>query len=549
MAEIEIKQPRDGINILLLDNKNKRAFLPSKNINIFPCSRRGQYEMENSVKHYDPEARLNTERTNRLHTAINGFTDSVIINNNFAVGDILTFTLAGYRIEVKDFNPADIADQEVLDISNGGTIYAHLSLHNKVSLSVEGYYTEILYRQSTVKTGVNYLDVTYTDNGTTEDFFVGISFTKEQVSDEDLPSYNLPLFSKSDNGWELVQTSLLPKVEHDTEPDSIKLSGDFTVKHDEQTSFKVIKDKTTLSNDLEVLSHATVKTSLVVGERTADDSTEAGTITAKNHIQTPTLEATASIKTPLLNATNGGEAQANIDNANITGELRVQNDGTAKLFADTATITGETVLNNLKAETTTELFGSLTVAGETTINNALKVTEKTTLKSGLEVEANGLKVTDGETELQELVAGETELKSLTVNEATTLKGVLSVTDKVTLNNGLSVTSGDTELKKTTVEGLIDIGDTNLKNLSVTDNASVIGSLTSGSVKTDSAEVSSLTVTGESTLSNVMAAEVTAKALELEGIGQVPALELAHLTADDIYQLRFKFGKSITIKEE
>ena len=57
---------------------NDRVFLQSKNINIFPCARRGQYGIVGSAKYYDPEARLNTERTNRIGTAINGFKDKFI---------------------------------------------------------------------------------------------------------------------------------------------------------------------------------------------------------------------------------------------------------------------------------------------------------------------------------------------------------------------------------------------------------------------------------------------------------------------------------------
>ena len=49
-------------NRLHLDNG--KVFIQSSNINVFPCSRRGQFSEDNFVKHYDPEARLNTERTN-----------------------------------------------------------------------------------------------------------------------------------------------------------------------------------------------------------------------------------------------------------------------------------------------------------------------------------------------------------------------------------------------------------------------------------------------------------------------------------------------------
>lgn len=282
----------------LNDSFNKtRVFIPSQNINVFPCSRRGQKTTEGSMLNYDPEARLNTERTNRLRTSINGFTDSFIVDNNFVSGNTLVFTLAGYHIEIKNFVPADIA--EALNITDGA-IYAHLSLHDGIPFGVANYYTELLYRQSTDAEN-NYIDVKYANGNTSMDFFMGVSFTKETVKDiitvknaantsvnKELASSDLLLFSKVDGNWKLVEASKLPKVEHDTEPDSIKLSGDFTVEHtknngDKQTSFKVTKDETVLG--------PTVMSSLIVGEKADGDTFANGTITAKKLVKTPTLEA------------------------------------------------------------------------------------------------------------------------------------------------------------------------------------------------------------------------------------------------------------------
>lgn len=206
---------------ILIDNS--RVFLPSNSIKIFPCSRRGQYSDTGSAEYYDPEARLNTERTNRISTAINGFTDSFIVNREFNDNDTLVFALAGYRVEVKNFIPSAIAT--ALNIT-GGKIYAHLSLHEGISLNVEGYHTEILYRQSSETAQKNYLDVTYSSDGLKEDFFVGISFTndgntKDTLANTILTEHNLALFEKSSNSWELVQTSLLPIIKHGETPDSI----------------------------------------------------------------------------------------------------------------------------------------------------------------------------------------------------------------------------------------------------------------------------------------------------------------------------------------
>jgi hypothetical protein len=338
MAEIK----RIGeVNFLVTNNPSNqndiRVFLPSKNINVFPCSRRGQYEDEKIPKHYDPEARLNTERTNRIGTAINGFKDSFIANNSFVPGDTLTFVLAGYRIAAKGFNPADIAT--ALNLTDeDAVIYAHLSIHTGVSLAIDDYETEILYRQSDLLVKKNYLDVSYPNNTErVDDFFVGVSFTaNEEARDAGATPKHLALFSTVNGEWQLVQTSLLPKIEHGETEDSIKVSGDFTVNHGDQESFKVSENETTLTNSftikrvsdegeqtsfeitkqgvgtVNVPLHITKATaidghasfnggteafSLIVGKPAEDDIWPYGTIKAKAHIETPTLEATESIKT------------------------------------------------------------------------------------------------------------------------------------------------------------------------------------------------------------------------------------------------------------
>ena len=142
----------DGLLVITVEQSaeetHKRAFVQSQNINVFPCSRRGQFGIETvdaegkpikSKVNGDPEARLNTERTNRLRTSINGFTDSFIgsftknkdENGNELETGTLIFALAGYRMEVKEFNPANIATALGID---DGIIYAHLSLHDGIPL-------------------------------------------------------------------------------------------------------------------------------------------------------------------------------------------------------------------------------------------------------------------------------------------------------------------------------------------------------------------------------------------------------------------------------
>lgn len=494
MDEIRIEKINEATDTSILvvpvtntDNSvDRRVFLQSKNVNIFPCSRRGQFDMQDSAKYYDPEARLNTERTNRLSTSVNGFTDSFIDNFDADAGN-LVFTLAGYRVEAKNINIEKIA--EALAATDEDIIYAHLSLHTGISLSINDYYTEILYRQSNSSYDKNYIDVTYTSNGITNDFFVGISFTKDAnakdlLAGARLIEHNLPIFHKITGSWELVQTSLLPKIEHGETEDSIKVSGDFTVKHDEQTSFKVTEDKTTITNDFtikrvsdegvqtsfEITKHGvgTVNVPLHITKATAVDgvlnSTSAtrtknlivgeliegeifpdeGTIKAKKHIETPTLEATVGIDTPLLNVTNDGNGQANIDNAEIKGALEVI----------------------------------------------------------------------GDTMLQGLSASATNLGSLTVNGDTTLKG------KTAISNDLDITGTATSSSSKT-------GAAEAASLKVTGESNL------GSVN------------AKKVTANEVYLEDASKAF----LCQVPALEVVHLTATDTYRLRFKFGKPITIIEE
>lgn len=437
MLNFQIKH-ENGVNFLI---KDSRVFFPSKNINVFPCSRRGQSEIETNAKYYDPEARLNTERTNRINTAINGFTDSFIINNSFDAGDSLTFVLAGYRVEVKNFNPDTIAT--VLGLTeNDSILYAHLSLQTGISLHVEDYYTEILYRQSTKLTDTNYIDVQYeykdTDNTLTDDFFVGVSLTSEEakdsLSDYTLISYNLPLFYKVGGNWELVEASKLPKVEHDTEPDSIKLSGDFTVNHSGTASFKVIKDSntskttinttelevtgkavingaTTLQNTLEVADKVTAKNGLEVSN--SDLKVTTGTLTVNKNITTETGNITAAngITTTkdLIVSNNAQIKDANIDKA-IISSLEVTNQ------ADIAYINVGTPTN--KTTTSGDIIAQNNISAEGTITADNQVSTPTLVVDTINSDAeDGLTITPDTTINKNLtVIGETDLQELTATE-------------------------------------------------------------------------------------------------------------------------------------
>lgn len=415
MAEIK--------NGLLLNNN--RVFLPSAEINIFPCSRRGQESLNTDfIKYYDPEARLNTERTNRLHTAVNGFKDSFIVNKTFNNSGTLIFVLAGYYIEIKDFNPTTVADTLGSDIT---TLNAYLGLHDHVSLGVEDYFTEMLYRQSDSTGDINYLDVDYNDGENHDDFFVGVSFTKEPVRGNDLVNYNLPLFSY-DGEWKLVQTSLLPEIEHDTEPGSIKINGNFTVNHDTQTSFKVTEAETTLGK--------TVADSLIVGEKAEGDSYEKGTIKAKVSVEAPTLAATTKVNTPLLNVTNTDKtAQANIDNATITDTLKVDNITSASDSADSITIQ-----KSLKVKDTIDVKTIINTADDAGVS----IDDELEIAAGHSIAADALKVN--------------AISSRQTDGNVTVQSPVTLNSKATLKNGLEVTAGDATIKSNLiVEDNINVG--------------------------------------------------------------------------------------------
>ena len=391
--------------------QNNRAFLPSTNINIFPCSRRGQAGIEEagSASYYDPEARLNTEHTNRLHTAVNGFTDSFIINNQFTDGGTLAFVLNGYRVEVNEFSPSSIA--AALGVTDNDILYAHLSLHNDISLNVTGYYTKILYRQSTAANDKNYLDVSYsyTEESTTRkgDFFVGVSFTADKAAqDAGVTPYVLPLFSKVNGTWQLVQTSLLPKVEHDETENSIKISGDFTVEHTkdngtQQVSFKVTEDETvlgpTIMSKLAVATSDSVKLDDISnGSITAEaDILAKNAITAENRLSVPEVFlANNPDKKVTISAENGLEVTKN---TLIKGELTVESDTNLQTLA----------------------------AGATTLSSTLDVTGKVTAKNGFDVKG-GVAVTTGSLTVKENITAETG--NLTVSN-----GNANINGKTTTN--------------------------------------------------------------------------------------------------------------------
>jgi hypothetical protein len=350
-------------NGLLLNND--RVFLPSNAINVFPCSRRGQsgiedLDIENSATYYDPEARLNTERTNRIHTAVNGFKDSFI--SSYADGT-LVFVLAGYHIEVKNFDPAAIASVLGADTE---TLYAHLSLHTNVSLGVTDYFTEMLNRQSDLELDKNYLDVSYVDGDRSGDFFVGVSFVKEAIDDPDaiIINHNLQLFSYINDEWVLVQTSLLPKIEHGEVENSIRIgsiNSDLAVKH---VVDDVIQDTFTVSSNA-----STINVPLAVTKSVDID----GPTSIRNN-----LDVQNTLKAPVLDVKviKNTEAGASGNNPGVFIEDDLSIAAKHAFAADTINInniSSRVSDGAITANSPINLTKALTVSGDTTITGATRV--------------------------------------------------------------------------------------------------------------------------------------------------------------------------------
>lgn len=541
-----------------------RLFIPSTDINVFPCSRRGQSSIEGSASHYDPEARLNTERTNRFHTAVNGFKDSFIINTD---NNILTFVLAGYHVEVKNFSASAIAS--ALSATNTDIIYAHLRLRTDVSIDIEGYFTEILARQSTSPNNKNYLDVYYKDeaNNLSNDFFVGVSFTKipiESTPSATLVPKNLPLFSYINNEWQPVQASLLPKIEHGDTDNSIKFYGDFIVEHGEgeekQTSFKVEKDLTTLG-PTQISKLTVTDTALIEGKTTINNDVSANNIT---------INENGAVKTPLLDAKTITSNFGNV--IKVEKGLDVAS-GHAVL---TDTVQADTIKSRVENGTVTvdspaKLSSTLTATGKTTLQNGLDVTAGNTTLKKLNAEAtdvaslavtgnatlkNGLNVTAGDTTVKNLKADTTGVNSLTVDTTTKLKGAVNIDGETTIANSLNVTGTggattpsikvDTITSKSTatdavvtikkplkVEGGLTV--TNAVNFNSTLNVVSKATLNNGlEVTSGETKVQSLSASGATTLQELTAAAASVDSLSVAGAAVVnDTITAEKLTITDI----------------
>lgn len=399
---------------MALHSYNNRVFLSSQSINIFPCSRRGQANIDNKAEFYDPEARLNTERTNRIGTAINGFTDSFIESYE---NNTLVFVLAGYRVEIKDFEPSEIA--AALNV-NTNKIYAHLSIHdqilvNSVSIdkSITDYYTELLYRQATSNEIIDTqsLDVKVSVGSV----FTGISFVSAVDTDEEgkvvapadydvsarqLLSRNLLLLTKSgeNDPWVLEQTSLLPKIAHDEAEDS------------------VVVEELHVRSNLQVDDDVQVDGDVMLGvidDETGKYSATGGTLTARQ-VNVPYEGSNADFQTTEIKNTGISTAYVR------AGEIRA--DGLA--VGNTITIVDDQDRDedgNKDEALTTIGKGYISAVDELTVPDVFTASAKDTNKVTIEA-INGLEVTH----------------TATVKGATTIDSTLEVANDTSIQRSLSV---------------------------------------------------------------------------------------------------------------
>jgi hypothetical protein len=572
-----IKFTTDGLLVLKVQadtaKEHFRVFIPSTKINVFPCSRRGQISTNGSALNCDPEARLNTERTNRLRTAINGFTDSFIVNSTFTAGDTMTFALAGYRVEIRNFNPEDIAS--ALREATGNepsAISAHLSLHDEISLGVSDYFTEILYRQSSDSVDHNYIDVEYTYNSAKSYYFMGVSFiadvdktkakdtvlvktAENTTATKELSAANLLLFTKSENDWKLSQESLLPNVRHGSTNDSIVVLGDATF-------------NTTLSASQASINALTVPyNKQVVGD--FDNTTINNNGIEASYIKAKSIAAdglAVGNEISIVNPADTAEKTIIGLNINTAGNINVGNPASPAVVSKGGCIVAKndiTAERDLIAKNDVNVTKNLTVA-EQTKTDTLEVAKTATINKVLNVtKAEGTSdpavatidnaVIDN-AEINESLAVGTDKFSVTAAAA-------NFTVPVNVNNNVTI-DGENCYIKTPALDVKTIKNDGTEAVTVDDDLTVKGNLVldaGKAVTTDTLNVNSLTsdsdkieinkpinVTGKATLKNgleVTNGETILKKLTADTIiqngNQVPVITLEQISTGEpeIWQLQ------------
>lgn len=158
----------------------------------------------------------------------------------------------------------------------------------------------------------------------------------------------------------------------------------------------------------------------------------------------------------------------------IEGIVKVDNQGNVKdvkgLAAETITTSGNADLKgNVILGTNTA--NTVTVNGNADFNEAVNMDKGLTVTSG-DTTLKGTKV-DGKL----TVTDETDLKNTKVDGTLTTTGKATFQEAVEMDKGLTVTNGATKLKETTVDGKLTAGDADLKDTKVNGKLGVNGDTT------------------------------------------------------------------------
>lgn len=240
------------------------AFIKSLNVLVYPCGRRRSEivgnddngdgnitEIEQYRIPFDPEARLNTEANNRRHTSLNGFTQTYL--NKWDENEkFLSLVLSGYLFNIKlDTGYQAVKDfgDKIIDFlparANKNSIYANIIIEEtKLFEGFDTYYTEVLRDQSQSGYGLTNLDLLADEDSAQElnnFYFSGLSFSTTPLSGDTsthsvkfttnngLKQYiiSLHVLEKISGTWQIYQPSLLPKIEHGSTEDSIRVETIF----------------------------------------------------------------------------------------------------------------------------------------------------------------------------------------------------------------------------------------------------------------------------------------------------------------------------------
>lgn len=344
-------------------NNYSLTFVPSINIQAYPCGRRRSTEIEklidgNSKKYripFDPESRLNTEANNRKHSSLNGFNQTYLHKWDARTGDI-SLALAGYLFDIKlTTNYIATSDEEIstkinafgeacskaIGVSSTDKLYVNILLENVHLFSgdFKEYYTEIL-RDQTNKDGSpqEMLDLCKDQNTSSTDsthyYFAGLSFSNSPLTGQDKTNSFLPtsrtttvdgnnviigqtlvslcLLEKVEGIWQIHQPAYLPKITHGETIDSVVM-GETTITEnltiDSNTTTDSLNANGATIDELAVNDVANIN-KLNVGIKTAFENIDISASTIKVHdsIEAPNIIVTNTTK----------DAKAIIDDAVVT---------------------------------------------------------------------------------------------------------------------------------------------------------------------------------------------------------------------------------------